>query len=218
MLSKLRNRNLSARLLQPADEFWDQRLGISTFGYHPGSGDPGDREWYLHYIPSPYRDIFDALKLAGLRQDDVFTDLGCGLGRAVFAASHMGVRRAEGVELVPKLARQAQDNARTSRLRDRHIVFFERNCLEHDLSATTLAYIFHSFGHQIMAEVLDKARHDRRTVDARRPLRIAYVNPVCNDVLRDSGWFRRVADASEKRQWLSTAFHYPTTIWESTDI
>lgn len=217
MLSGLRNRNLSARLLQPADELWDRRLGISTFGHHPGSGGPGEREWYMHYIPSPYRDIFDVLEIAGLRSDDVFTDLGCGLGRVVFAASHRGARRAEGVELIPALARQAQDNRARTRLEGKDIAFIQGNVIDHDISATTLCYMFHSFGHQIVAEVLDKARHDRRTAGARRPLRIAYVNPVCDEVIRNSGWFRRVGQLPPRTQWLSSADHYRTTIWQSTD-
>lgn len=217
MLTALRNRNLSARLLQPADEFWDRRLGISTFGYHPGSGGPGDCEWYMHYTPSPYRDIFDVLEVAGLQENDVFTDLGCGLGRVVFAASYRGARRAEGVELVPALARKAQEDLRNSRLANRDIRFFERNVIHHDISATTLCYMFHSFGHRTLAEVLDKAKQDRRRTGANRPLRIAYVNPVCDDVIRDAGWFHRVAALPERRQWLSTALHYRTSLWISTD-
>ncbi|WP_159983559.1 MULTISPECIES: hypothetical protein [unclassified Novosphingobium] len=217
MLASLRNRNLSARLLQPADELWDWRLGVSTFGHHPGSGAPGEREWYLHYIPSPYRDIFDVLSLAALQEDDTVTDLGCGLGRVVFAASHRGARRAEGVELIPALAGKAQSNRTASRLQNKDIAFFQGNVLDHDLSRTTLIYMFHSFGHQIVAEVLDKARHDRRTVSASRPLRIAYVNPVCDDVIADTGWFRCLGSMPEKRQWLSSALHYRTTLWVSTD-
>lgn len=217
MLSALRDRNLSARLRQPADEYWDRRLGVSTFGYHPGSGAPGEREWYMHYTPTPYRDIFDVLAMAGLGGDDVFTDLGCGLGRAVFAASHLGARRAEGVELVPHLAQRAEGNRRGSRLRERDIAIFARNALDHDLSTTTLLYTFHSFGPEIMADVLDKARRDRRRANARHCLRIAYVNPVCEDVLRETGWLRHIGVRPEKRQWFSNALHYPTSLWESVD-
>lgn len=217
MLSVLHNRNLSARLCQPADEYWDRRLGVSTFGYHPGSGAPGEREWYMHYTPSPYRDIFDVLAMARLHDDDVFTDLGCGLGRVVFAASFSGARRAEGVELVRELAQGAERNRNGSRMRKREIAFFERNALDHDLSATTLLYMFHSFGPEIVAEVLDKARHDRRRANARKRLRIAYVNPVCDEVLRNSGWLRHMGERPEKRQWLSNALHYPTSFWESAD-
>lgn len=217
MLPTLRNRNLSARLRQPADEYWDRRLGISTFGYHPGSGAPGEREWYMHYSPTPYRDLFEILAMARLGDDDIFTDLGCGLGRAVFAASHRGARRAEGVELVPALARNAEQNRNLSRLAERNIAFFERNALDHDLSATTLLYMFHSFGGQIIAEILDKAKRDRRKTNARKPLRIAYVNPVCEEALRASDWLRHVGVRPAKRQWLSNALHYPTAFWESTD-
>lgn len=216
MLNALQGRNLRARLTQPLDELWDRRLGISTFGHHPATGAPGDREWYVHYIPSPYRDIFDVLKAAKLSSDDVFTDLGCGLGRVAFAASWMGARRATGVELVPWLAEGAKENRRRCKLQDRDIEFFERNAVDHNLADTTLLYMFHPFGGQILAEVLEKARSDRKAAAVTRPLRIAYVNPVCEDVLRESGWLRRTHDLPARKQLLSTALHYDTSFWEST--
>jgi hypothetical protein len=217
MLNALQGRNLRARLTQPLDELWDRRLGVSTFGHHPATGGPGDREWYVHYIPSPYRDIFDVLKAAKLSGDDVFTDLGCGLGRVVFAASWAGARRATGVELVRWLADGAKENRRRCKLQDRDIDFLERNAVEHDLSDTTLLYMFHPFGGQILSEVLARARADRKAAGVTRPLRIAYVNPVCEDVLKESGWLRRTGELPARKQSFSSALHYDTSFWESTD-
>lgn len=218
MWSSLRNHNLSARLGQPADELWDRYLGVSTFGFHPGTGGPGDREWYMHYIPSPYRDIFDVFNAAGLNADDTVTDLGCGLGRAVFAAAHMGAGRVEGVELVESLAQQARINHQKGRLRKKKVEIIAANAIDHDLSATTVCYIFHSFGHHIMGEVLERAREDRRRAAATAPLRIAYINPVCNDVIEASGWFRRVRDLPARSQFLSNADHYAATVWVSSGV
>lgn len=199
------------------DELWDRRLGVSTFGHHPATGSPGDREWYIHYIPSPYRDIFDVLKTAKLTSDDVFTDLGCGLGRVVFAASWAGARRAAGVELVSWLADGAAENRRRCKLDGRDIEFFERNAVDHSLVDTTLLYMFHPFGGQILAEVLEKARADRKAAGATRPLRIAYVNPVCDEVLAGSGWMRRTLEVPARPQRFSSADHYTASLWESTD-
>lgn len=213
----LRKRNLTARLRQPADELWDRYLGVHTFGYHPGSGAPGDREWYLHYIPSSYRDVFAVLDRAGVGPEDVVTDLGCGLGRVVFAAGHRGAARVEGVDLVPSLITAAEANLANSRLKHRDIRFHVRNALDHDLGATTLLYLFHPFGPEILGEVIEKARDDRRSAGIRRRLRIAYVNPVGEAVLNEAGWLRPIGDMPPRREWLSSALHYRTAFWESTD-
>jgi predicted RNA methylase len=162
------------------------------------------------------RPLYSVALSRHLRRDDVFTDLGCGLGRVVFAASWAGARRATGVELVPWLADGAKENRRRCKLQDRDIEFFERNAVEHNLSDTTLLYMFHPFGGQILAEVLAKARADRKAAGVTRPLRIAYVNPVCEDVLKESGWLRRTGDLPARKQSLSTALHYDTSFWEST--
>jgi len=215
MLDALRGRNLRARITQPIDEYWDRRLGIRTFGYHPGSGKQGDREWYLHYTPTSYLNIFSVLKAAGLNRDDVFTDLGCGLGRVVFAASWAGARRATGVELIPSLAEGAEENRRNSRLRDRDIAFFPRNALEHSLAETSMVYIFHSFGSEILAEVMAKARAERRAAGATHPLRIVYMNPVCEHVLADCDWLRPVKSLPPRKQRLSQTSRYETSIWET---
>lgn len=218
MLNNLRKRNLTARIRQPADELWDRYFGVHTFGYHPGSGGPGDREWYMHYIPSSYRDVFAVLDQAGVGPEDVVTDLGCGLGRVVFAAKHRGAVKAEGVDLVSSLVSAAQDNLTNSRFKNDDIRFYARNALDHDLSETSLLYLFHPFGPEILGEVIEKARADRRAAGARRPLRIAYVNPVGEAVLNDSGWFRAKGDLPPRPQWFSNALHYRAAFWESTDV
>jgi len=216
-MNLLRGKNLTARLTQPADELWDRRLGIRTFGYHPGSGQPGDREWYMHYAPSSYRDVFHTLHHAGLKPDDVVTDLGSGLGRVVFSAAWAGARRAEGVELVEWLTEAAEANRTRSKLKDHDIRFIRSDARAHDFSQTTLLYMFHPFGHSIVAEVLEKARADRKSASTSQPLRIAYVNPVADTVLADSGWLRHVETLPPLPQRWSSAAHYETSFWQSID-
>ncbi len=215
MLDFLRNRALRLRLTRPLDELWDRRLGIHTFGYRPGSGKQGDAEWYLHYVPTPYRDLFHFMRTAGLGADDIFTDLGAGMGRAVFAASWLGAARASGIELLPDLAAIAEQNRQHSRLRGRDIVFRAANALDIALVDTTLLYMFHPFGEQVMERILARARRERIEAGATRPLRIIYVNPVCEDVLAASGWLRLVDDLPPRPQLLSTAKHHRATIWRS---
>ena len=53
-------------------------------------------------LPNTAR-IFRALKLIDLTNDDVFVDMGSGMGRTTFAASFIGAKRAIGVEIVEDL-------------------------------------------------------------------------------------------------------------------
>lgn len=213
----LSDRHLKARLTQPACEWWDRRLRVQTFGHHPGSGGPGDREWYMHYIPSSYRDVFAVLRRAGMATDDFVTDVGSGLGRVAFAAAWAGAGRVEGVELVAGLVDRAEANRRRSHLSTRNIRFAQNDARRHDYGATTLLYMFHPFGHAIVAEMLEKARRDRQAARDRRRLRIAYVNPVADDVLLASGWLERVDTLPAMAQRWSSADHYPTSFWQSID-
>lgn len=216
MPNPLQNRALRLRLTQPLDELWDRHLGVRTFGHRPGSGKQGDAEWYLHYSPTPYRDLFHFMRTAGLGSDDIFTDLGAGMGRAVFAASWLGAGHAIGIELLPDLAAIAEQNRQGSRLRNRDIVFCAANALDASLIGTTLLYMFHPFGEQVMERVLAKLGRERIATGATRPLRIIYANPVCEDVLAASGWLRLVDDLPPHPQMLSSAKHYRATIWHST--
>lgn len=212
--------NLRARTLQPADELWDRRLGVRTFGYHPAGGAHDDGHWRAHYIPTSYRDVFRALRKAGLSRDDVVTDLGCGLGRVVFAASWLGARRAVGVELIPWLADAAERNRAAGRLASRDIRIVAGDAASHSLADTTLLYMFHAFGAGVLAQVIEHAREERERITHMIPkplprLRIAYVNPVHEVVLARSGWLRRLFELPPARQIFSNADHYPTAFWES---
>jgi len=50
------------------------------------------------FVPAKNRDLGRIIKMAGLKQGEVFYDLGCGNGKVVFAAGAAGAR-AIGVEL-----------------------------------------------------------------------------------------------------------------------
>ncbi len=115
-LDRYRGQGYKDRLLNPHDEFWDRKLQVRTFGYHPGTGESSDKDWRVHYTPTPYSDIFRLLRMIELRSDDVFVDFGAGMGRAIFAASWLGVTRAVGIEIEQDLCDKARENYRRSRL------------------------------------------------------------------------------------------------------
>lgn len=211
----LQGHDLKARLTQPRDEMWDRRLGVKTFGYHQGSGQWGSTEWASHYQPLSYAQIFAGLRAAELAAGDVFTDLGCGLGRALFAAAHVGAGKIVGVELVPALARGAEANRARSRFADRDIRIVEANALDHPLGQTSVLYFFHALSAQILAQVLANVQLERDAAPQRRLLRIVYANPVFDDVLADSGWLERTKVLPARCESFSLTTPYATSVWRS---
>jgi SAM-dependent methyltransferase len=207
-LKKLRGSGLKTRLLNPRDELWDQRLGVRTLGFLPAVGAPGSAEWQGHYVPTPYRKIIPALRHVGIGPDDVFVDLGSGLGRTVFAASWLGARRAVGVEIDAALTAAARTNLDRTRLRGRDIEFLCLAAQEYDFADATLLYMFHPFGAGTMEAVirrLEKALEERP-----RSLRIVYENPVNAAVLERSEHLERTGSwpAGKGRR-------YETAFWRS---
>src|SRR5262249_1237162 len=182
--------------------------------YHPARGKQGESDWQLHYTPTPYADIFRLLRMVNLGKHDVFVDLGGGLGRAVFAASWFGAKRAVGVEIVEDLCDRAQKNVRGSRLADHDIQFICTNALNYQHRDTTVLFMFHPFGEQTMRQVLRDMRNARGD-RAAQPLRIIYMNPVFDDVLEQSGWLQCIAQLPRRRRFLSTTNSYVVSLWQS---
>ena len=211
----LRNIDLRNRLTNPVDEYWDRKLGVQTFGWHAGTGVPGTTNSYMPFVPSAYRDTFQYLRAANIGPDDVFVDLGSGLGRTVFAASWMGAKRAVGVELVPALTDGAEANRKRSKLRDRDIEFVCVNALEFDEPGMTILYMFHPFGESVLEQVLANIKAQREANPNAKRLRIIYSNPVYNDALQRTGWLRKTAHLPVTRLMFSHTGRFATSLWES---
>lgn len=212
----LQNRNIRNRISNPIDEYWDRKLGIHTFGWHPGSGIPGGADAYLPFVPSTYRDIFNYLRAAGIGPDDVFVDLGSGYGRVTFAASWLGAKRAVGVELVQTLTEGAEANRKRSILRDRDIQFICADALAFSEPSMTMLYMFHPFGEAILEQVLKNINSAREAAGNPPKLRIVYANPVYDDALSRAGWLRKIMHIpAPPPQLLSNAGRFATSIWES---
>lgn len=214
MFDHFRGKSYKTRLLNPHDEFWDRRIGIHTFGFNPGSGKQGDSDWRVHYTPTPYSDIFRLLQMVGLNKDDVFTDLGAGMGRAVFCASWMGAKRAVGIEIVQDLCETATQNHLQSRLAGRNIEFICKNAMDYQCSDTTVLFMFHPFGEATLRKVLHNIEAERMA-GPRANLRIIYLNPVFDAVLQQTKWLKCVGHIEiATTKWPSTYKHNAATLWE----
>lgn len=169
-----------------SDLLWELRLGIRTLGraesLHPDAHAYG----YLSY--HTYFAILDGLKLS---RNDVVVDLGCGKGRICCAAALYDIRESIGVEIDPQLAAAAAANASRMRRRRAPLRIIEGSAVELDYDPVSVIVMFHPFGRETMAAVMDRLEASL----ARRPrlLRIVYANPLFDDVLAERPWLERYA-------------------------
>ncbi|MFM9852811.1 MAG: methyltransferase domain-containing protein [Sphingomonadaceae bacterium] len=204
-----------SRIKNPVDWAWDIRLGIKTFGFHPAQGRQGEARWYLHFVPSVYADLFRAFSAVGLHKDDVFVDLGSGLGRAVFAAAYRGARRSIGVEYVAELHEAATRNLANCRLDKGRIAFHNADATHFELADASVLFLFHPFGAPTMANVIEKLRRDRAAANITKTLRIIYYNPVCAEVLAASGWLTETQRLPVIKLRSGQSARYDISIWTS---
>jgi SAM-dependent methyltransferase len=214
MLGRYRGKGYKYRLLNPWDEFWDRRLRLNTFGFGQDRGDPSGDDYRVHYEPTPYRHIFRLLRMIDLRKDDVFVDLGCGMGRPVFAASWLGAASSIGVEVSRDLYHTAVENRKESRLAHRDIRFYCQPAQEYRNPDMTVLFMAHPFGERTLAKVISNAKKNRSGSHS-RSLRIVYVNPLYDVVLERTKWLERICRAPGVKPWPSTAGYYETSIWQA---
>jgi len=158
------------------DKFWERRLKVSTTGLKDTELHDG-----LRYEATPYlliRDIFDRMALT---EDDVLVDLGCGKARTLCFSERFCKAKLLGVEYDNKLADTAKENLKNTAV--------EVSCMkaqDFDYSKITAIYLYNPFGEKTVAAVLEKLHQS--LIDNPRKVKIAYANPVHDDLLASLDW------------------------------
>ncbi len=170
----------------------ERRLGIETARV-VRTGDLGlEQEGRNGCEPSSWLTLRLALPRAAVDHDDVFLDLGSGMGRIVYqAASQYRLRRVIGVELSNELHEIAVANINEARprLRCPAVELVCSDALAYDIpDEVTVVFLSNPFRGATFAAVIDKLleSHDRRP----RHLRVLYRTPEEHDHLMATGRFR----------------------------
>jgi hypothetical protein len=160
----------------------------------------------VRYKPAPWRTLRRALPPRSVRPDDVFADLGSGMGRVVFqAALRYPFRRVVGVELAPRLHGIAAANIDRNRhrLRCPRVELRCGDMLDYAVADDiTVVFLDNPFVGETFSTVVGRllASVDRRP----RRLRIVYFNPVEHERLAATGrvrLLRRVSGLRPGREW-----------------
>ena len=117
------------------------------------------------YVPTPEEVVVEMLKMAGVTQNDIVYDLGCGDGRIVITAAKLFGARGVGVDNDPNLIRQSNENARKAGVTDR-VKFIEQDLFETDIREATVValYLLPELNLQLRPKLLRDLRPGSRVV------------------------------------------------------
>jgi len=163
----------------------------------------------VHYKPTPWLTLRRSLPPKSVSNDDVFMDLGSGMGRVVFqAALWYPFKRVVGVELASELHRIAEDNIERNRprLRCPEVQLVQSDVLDYTIPKdVTVVFLYNPFTGDIFKAVV---RRLLASFDANpRLLRIVYFNPVEHEWLVATGRIRlrrRVRGWRPGQEWART--------------
>ena len=140
------------------------------------------------YQPTPARHIFEMLGRTKLTAEDVFIDLGSGLGHFALLIATCTPARAVGIELEPAYVECARRSAADLHLSN--ATFLTQDVREADLSKGTVFYLYTPFRGAILREVLDQLRTEANM----REIRVCTFGP-CTPVVAAEPWL--VLDSAE---------------------
>lgn len=199
--------SIFATIVAPLKDLWvfanERSLGIRTVAQKqkaerkPGwwRGEPCDRARYNDNFLYATIDYFNARKLiAALHPgpEDVFYDIGCGMGRILCLMARVPVKKCVGIELLEPLCEIARRNASTLRGRKTPIEIVCQDAARADLSDGTIYFMFNPFGEQTLRDTL---KNITESIQAKpRSVLLVYYNPTCQHVLEHSAFFRKTRE------------------------
>lgn len=161
--------------------YYERKFGLSTSGFKISSS----KENY-HYQAAAYIPVLAVLNnLFPESKQHSFMDIGCGKGRVMILAGHVGFNTIRGLDLDPELLNEARTNINFySRIHPgKRFELQQQNALNLVCPGEACVFfMFNPFGPDVLAGVLDQIIR----FSARGSF-IIYMNPKHADVFRDKG-------------------------------
>ena len=111
----------------------------------------------IRYEATPARVILEMIDNLRFMRDDIFFDIGSGLGLVVMLVNLLTRIRSVGIEYDPAYCEHARSCARSLNLRD--ISFIQDDARNIDLNTGTIFYLFTPFVNEVFEGVLERLRY-----------------------------------------------------------
>jgi hypothetical protein len=159
-------------------------LMASIFQFRdPGNLSAHRSEEMVAYQPTPVRHVLRLLELVEPSADDLFVDLGSGLGHVPLLMSMLSGVRSLGIEIEPAYVANAVECAKTFQLKNTS--FIAADARDGDLSMGTIFYLYSPFTGSILDRVLTGLRKQSQD----RPIKICSLGP-CSRTLERESWLK----------------------------
>jgi hypothetical protein len=135
------------------------------------------------YQPTPVRHILHLIAAAMVAEDDVFVDLGSGLGHVPLLVSMMTGAQSLGIEMQAAYVASARKCAQSLQLR--RVQFIAQDARDADLSRGSVFYLYSPFKGSILDDVLRALRKE----SMHRPIKICTLGP-CTRRVSDESWLK----------------------------
>jgi hypothetical protein len=198
---KIQEGNKGKVLMKLMDEYFDG--DINKFNYHDISGydnldiflngiltdqklpvETRDREpEMVYYQKTPARIIFALIEKAAFKPQDVFFDLGSGLGQVAILVNLLGSVMSKGVEYEPAFYNYASKCAADLHVND--VEFIHKDARNADYSSGTVFFMYSPFEGKMLLEVLRNLQNEAK----KRRIRI-FTYGSCTRVLAKLNWLR----------------------------
>ncbi|MGA3227111.1 MAG: hypothetical protein ABSC65_25315 [Acidobacteriaceae bacterium] len=144
------------------------------------------------YQPTPVRHILHLITASALTRDDVFVDLGSGLGHVPLLVSVVTGAQSLGIEVQATYVASARECAQSLDLS--RVRFIPQDAREADLSSGTVFYLYSPFNGSILTDVLSTLRME----STRRPIKVCSLGP-CTGTVANETWLKASAPSYSGR-------------------
>lgn len=167
----------------PGDRNSEANLRVSQGHPQPKHSDS------LKYQTPDYWCLYKVARMLKPKSDDVFYDIGCGMGRVLCVLARKNIRKCVGIELRDDLCELARSNALHLRGKKVPIEVICVDAAVADLSGGTLYFMYNPFGVETLRDVLENIR--RSLSQNPRRIKIAYYNSVHEGVFQSCQWLEQ---------------------------
>jgi len=145
----------------------------------------------VYYQKTPARILFELADKCNFAEDDVFFDLGSGLGQAAILMNLLTGARVKGIEFEPAFCDYSRDCAASLNLSG--ITFINTDARQADYSDGTVFFMYTPFNGAMMNEVLARLK----MVSLQRKIRIITYGP-CTPQVAAQSWLHPVTPSGDK--------------------
>lgn len=154
----------------------------------------------VFYQKTPARVVFELVKNAGFKKDDVFFDIGSGLGQVVMLVNLLAGIRTVGVEFDPAFCKYSEECATMLGLQD--VDFINADAREVNYSVGTVFFMYTPFRGKMLQDVLEILRKE----SLKREIRIITYGP-CTPEVAALDWLHLVSLKNQSHAEFISAPH-----------